>query len=85
MLSNIAPRHRAEDRVGHRVQGDVGIGMSIEAGFTCDGAPAQYEWPPILEAVDIEALTNPHVCHDPDSTIARIMSRSASVVIFGFG
>ena len=85
MLSEVPLGQRTEDCVGHRVERDIRIRVPVEAGRAGDRPTAQLEPAPILETMDIEALANPHRRHDRDPTIARMMPRSASVVIFGFG
>ena len=60
MLADVAERGRAEQRVHERVQGDVGVGVAVEAELALDRDAAEDERPTGDEAVDVVADPDPH-------------------------
>ena len=55
VAADVAGGDRAEHRVGHGVEGDVGVGMAGEAELVRDAHPAQDQRPIGREGVDVEA------------------------------
>ncbi len=61
MGADVALGERAIERVGERVQADVGVGMSAEPGGMGDADAAQPHRVAGRESVDVEALADPRL------------------------
>ena len=59
-MANVAVRQRAEDRVGERMECNVGIGMTDEAAGMGHLDTAQGDESPIAETVDVETAADPN-------------------------
>ena len=78
MLADVARADGAEQRVGERVQGDVGVGMALQGVRVGDPDAAQPDVVAGDQPVHVEALSGAHV----GSAVQRrsAMARSSAVV-----
>ena len=58
MRADVALGQRAVDRVGERVQGDVGVGMAAERVGMGQAHPAEPDVVAVREGVDVETLAD---------------------------
>ncbi len=61
MHADVARADRAQDRVGQRVQPDIGVGMADEAGIMRDLDPADHDAVARAEGMGVEPLADPHI------------------------
>ena len=81
MPADVAERGGAEERIAHRVDEDVGVGVPREAFFERYRHPAEDELPALHQRVHIVSLADPH---DTPLSIFSAISRSAGKVTFMF-
>ena len=85
MLSDVTTGHRAENCVGNRMQRHVSIGVPLQADFIWNIQSAEFEADTPSKTVNVEALTNAHIRHEPNLRSAFKSFKSDAVVSFGFG